>query len=404
MTQPRPTGHDIPVPREQLYGLLEKDQRLATGDHEKFKRFCVLLQSLYHHEFHATLEDMKSAYRLFNPDVDDALPLDVAPDEMERVLLERIHHVMVKGNFQEITSEGLQEALAGEGLFPISLDVPFDDFAFYKLYFQGESTATEEVKSAIPFMTRTVTFAVYDRVVLLVKFREAEHFANQKGKMPGRPGKIYLKYLKGVPKPDLEMVFPNPRPRMKLIHKLKIGVPVVAGLGITVHKLIIAPFVLGSAGNPISEGLSLGLVATLAGLGGYVFKAYTNYRNTVQDFLAQVTTSLYFKNMVSNQGVFNTLVDDAEEEETKEAVLAYYFLLASPEPMAGDELDRNVEAWLEERLGRPVDFELDDALGKLERHELLTKDDDGRYRVVDLDTALERVDRIWDNLFQYNSG
>lgn len=124
----------------------------------------------------------------------------------------------------------------------------------------------------------------------------------------------------------------------------------------------------------------------------------------MQDFLAQVTTSLYFKNMVSNQGVFNTLVDDAEEEETKEAVLAYYFLLASPEPMAGNELDRAVEAWLEERLGRPVDFELDDALGKLERHELLTKDDDGRYRVVDLDAALERVDRIWDNLFQYNSG
>lgn len=402
MTQARPTGHDIPVPRSRLYELLDRDQRLAPEDQAKFRRFCVLLQSLYHHEFHATLEGMKNAYRTFNPDVNDALRPDVVPQEAERELITSLEHVLSKGNFQQITPEGLKEALSGEGLFPISLDVPFDDFALYKLYFQGESSASEEIKSPIPFLKKRVSFSVYDRVVLLVKFKEADHFAGRKGKMPGQPGKIYLKYLKNVPKPDLEMVFPDPRPRMKAIHKLKIGVPAVVGVGITLHKLVIAPFVLGTAGNPLSEGLSLGLAAALGGLAGYVFKAYTNYRNTVQDFLAQVTTSLYFKNMVSNQGVFSTLVDDAEEEETKEAVLAYYFLLASGEPTGGQQLDERVEAWLQERLGRSVDFELDDALAKLERHELLTRDADGRYRVVDLDTALERVDRIWDNLFQYN--
>ena len=402
MTQARPTGHDIPVPRSQLYELLDRDQRLAPDDQTKFRRFCVLLQSLYHHEFHATLEGMKSAYRTFNPDVNDALRLQVVPEQAEQELLASLEHVLSKGNFQEITPEGLKAALSGEGLFPISLDVPFDDFAFHKLYFQGESSGSEEIKTAIPFLKKRVTFSVYERVVLLVKFKGQEHFADRKGKMPGVPSKIYLKYLKNVPKPDLEMVFPDPQPRMKVIHKLKIGVPVLVGLGITVHKLLIAPFVLGTAGNPLSEGLSLGLAAALGGLAGYVFKAYTNYRNTVQDFLAQVTSSLYFKNMVSNQGVFSTLVDDAEEEESKEAVLAYYFLLASSEPLTGQQLDEQVEAWLQAKLGRAVDFELDDALDKLQRHELLTKDSDGRYRVVDLDTALERVDRIWDNLFQYN--
>ena len=402
MTRARPIGHDIPVPRAQLYELLDRDRRLLPEEQEKFRRFCVLLQSLYHHEFHADLEEMKNAYRPFNPDVDDALHPQLDLVQAEDRLLHGLEHVLSKGNFQKITPEGLKEAMSGEGLFPISLDVPFDDFARYKLYYQGESSGSEEIQGPIPFLKKRVSFGVYDRVVLLVKFREADHFAGRRGKMPGGPGKIYLKYLKGVPKPDLEMVFPDPQPRMKAIHKLKIGVPLVVGIGITLQKLVIAPFVLGTAGNPLSEGLSLGLAAALGGLAGYVFKAYTNYRQTVQDFLAQVTTSLYFKNMVSNQGVFSMLVDDAEEEETKEAVLAYYFLRASPEPMDGEALDRAVEAWLQERLGRPVDFELDDAIAKLERHELLSKDSDGRYRVVDLDTALERVDRVWDNLFQYN--
>ena len=39
--------------------------------------------------------------------------------------------------------------------------------------------------------------------------------------------------------------------------------------------------------------------------------------------------SLYFKNLDNNAGVFHHLVDAAEEEEFKEAVLAYYFLLTA---------------------------------------------------------------------------
>ena len=36
--------------------------------------------------------------------------------------------------------------------------------------------------------------------------------------------------------------------------------------------------------------------------------------------------NLYFRNLVNNTGVFYSLIDAAEEEESKEAFLAYYFL------------------------------------------------------------------------------
>lgn len=75
----------------------------------------------------------------------------------------------------------------------------------------------------------------------------------------------------------------------------------------------------------------------------------------------------------SNAGVFRTVVDEAEEEEGKEAMLAYYHLLAGG-PAAASGLDRRIEAWFASRLGAELDFEISDALGKLAKLELVRRD------------------------------
>ena len=46
-----------------------------------------------------------------------------------------------------------------------------------------------------------------------------------------------------------------------------------------------------------------------------------------------LSDNLYFKNLDNNAGVFYHLIDAAEEEEFKEAVLAYYFLLTAKDPV-----------------------------------------------------------------------
>ena len=56
---------------------------------------------------------------------------------------------------------------------------------------------------------------------------------------------------------------------------------------------------------------------------------------------------------------------------------------------------------LEGRLGLKVDFEIGDALEKLERLGLVSKQGE-RYRAAPIETALERLDYRWDNYFQYN--
>ena len=46
----------------------------------------------------------------------------------------------------------------------------------------------------------------------------------------------------------------------------------------------------------------------------------------------------------------------------------------SGEPLTQPDLDRRIEAWLKERFDLDVDFEVDDALAKLERLGLLKRD------------------------------
>ena len=64
------------------------------------------------------------------------------------------------------------------------------------------------------------------------------------------------------------------------------------------------------------------------------------------------------------------------------------------------QLDDYVEMELEGKLNLKVDFEVDDALAKLEV-EIVTRQGD-KYRAVALDKRLECLDYRWDHYFEYN--
>ena len=112
--------------------------------------------------------------------------------------------------------------------------------------------------------------------------------------------------------------------------------------------------------------------------------------------------NLYFKNLDNNAGVFYHLIDTAEEEEFKEAVLAYYFLLTAGEPLTKSALDQRIENWLADRWDCHIDFEIGDAIHKLQRLKLIAVDD-AYLRCVSLPEARQQLDTIWDNYFSYNT-
>ena len=139
---------------------------------------------------------------------------------------------------------------------------------------------------------------------------------------------------------------------MKTIDKLIIGIPaavsgvvvVATKLGATVLLLAsVIAFYLGLTEKEVAlEQKHLVAIAVgLATLGAFVFKQFNKFKNRKIKFMKALADSLYFKNLDNNAGVFHHLIDAAEEEEFKEAVLAYYFLLTAENDLTVDELDRS---------------------------------------------------------------
>ncbi|NCC59186.1 MAG: DUF3754 domain-containing protein, partial [Synergistales bacterium] len=151
----------------------------------------------------------------------------------------------------------------------------------------------------------------------------------------------------------------------------------------------------------IDSARLLALGTGMGALGCFLFKQWSNYKNRTIRFMKLLTENLYFRNLDNNRGVLHALVDEAEEEEVKEAVLAYFFLLTAEKRLTAEELDNAVESWFQDKWSERLDFEVEDGLGKLVRLGL-ADEKDGTFSVLPLPRAKERIDYLWDNFFDYN--
>lgn len=392
---------------------------VSGEERESFRAFVELLESLLHHEFRERLEALKDAYSPFNPDADVRTIREPSPDEREAAqerLVEGLTALAEAANFEQISADDLDRAFVEESLVKVRLEADFDDFERIVFYRRGEHTREEEVKRLFGLRRKHITFTSYGKVLVYVKFKDAAHFqasGKDVGDLSFAPGSMIIKLFQDVPRADLEMLFPNARVRMRPIDKLLIGVPaVVSGIIIVVTKLIAAllpvllllAFWFGLRREPVdlNQGQLITLVAGLAALGGFLVRQFGKFKNRKIKFMKALSENLYFRNLDNDAGVFNHLLDAAEEEEVKEAVLAYHFLRSAEEAITADELDRRIEGWFKRRWGTEFDFEVADGVGKLRRLRLID-DTDGRLSAVPLPEACRRLDETWDNLFAYNT-
>ena len=396
----------IPFRRQDIVEMCLTDGRLAEQDAE-FRQLAAMLAQIFHFEFHQLVENLKNAYAGIDPDADTRKP-EVADADGGRPFVELLDELLVKANYERVDEDELNRALSESSLFRIRLHVDFADFAEVSLFARGQSLRSETLSSWFGLRRQAVDFVNYDRVVVYLRFRDdyepgARRFSHC------RAGATLLKLFRNVPRADLEMLFPNTQVRMRLLDKLMIGVPaLVSGVIVLTTKLGASLVLLGSLfgywlglhsqPTELNQARVMVLLAGAAALGGYLWKQFSNFKNRKIRFMQALTQNLYFKNLDNNAGVFHRLADDAEEEECKEALLAYYFLLLSPSPLAKGELDRQVECWLQRRWNCAVDFEIADALQKL-RDLGLVEDLDGALAAVPLGKAISVLDRRWDNYF-----
>jgi hypothetical protein len=405
----------IPFRKSDVVEMCLAEGRLPDSVGSAFRDFCRILEAFFHFEFHRVLERLKDCYAPFDPDTDTRQIIILPDSDRERLLIELVREMTVllnAANFEQITEESLKQSMAVESLFKIRLAVDFSDFEDILFFRRGEQIKEEVLVSFFGLKKRTIRFVNYDRVLVYIRFKEQNYFDAQKRRhLFFKPGSTIIKLFRNVPQADLEMLFPNSEIRMKPIDKLIIGVPAaISGIIVMVSKLgaslilivSLVAFWVGLREHPVDINqhhlVALGL--GLGALAGYLFKQIGKFKNRKIRFMKTLTESLYFRNLDNNAGVFHHMIDAAEEEEFKEAVLAYYFLLVAGAGLSRQELDHAVERWLAERWNCRINFEVDDALKKLERLGIISIRAD-KIRCRPLEDAKRHLDKSWDNFFSY---
>ena len=404
----------IPFRKTDIVDMCVRASHFSNTEETQFRYLCRLLESLLHFEFHHQMEMLKECYAPFNPDADTQSVYTYSAEEKatyQKKLVEALTSVLDAANFQKITDTDLEEALREESLFNIRLRVDFNDFEEVIFYRRGETVKQETLKKYWGLKKQRFSFTNFERVAVYIKFKEAAYFDTQKRKnLYFKPGSTIIKLFQSVPKADLEMLFPNSEVRMKTIDKLIIGIPAaVSGIAVVASKLgasilliaSVIAFWLGFKDEEvqIEQKHLIALAVGLGAVGGFLFRQINKFKNRKIKYMKAFSESLYFKNLDNNAGVFHHLIDAAEEEEFKEAVLAYFFLLTAEQQLTKAGLDKAIENWFETAHGCRINFEIEDALNKLERWDLV-KRINGNLRSRPIQDASNQLDKIWDNFFK----
>lgn len=360
--------HFIPVTTSEIISALAKgglspDQIQVI---HKLRRILTL-------QFSDKLVHLKHVYQPFNPDRE--LVSDASETCKPAESIERIKKLLSDANYSELNREQIEFALEQSSPYGLDVKIDFDRFEYVSLFYRAKSQQSAAVRDwkTCYLKKRTVNFITYQRICLLLYYRGHQDKAG-----------IHIKLFKDILKPDLEMLFPDCKIRMKVVDKLKLA---VTGGGGTAGGLVATIGKLTAAVSPWAIVMAVGGFAALLWRQiNKVFMQRTRY-------MASLAQNLYFNNLDNNMGAVTYIVDQARQEEIKETILAYGLinLLAINDK---SELDTACEQWLTEKFDCVIDFDIDDGIKKLQRFKLIDSDS-GELRCVSAELLCENLDRQW---------
>ncbi len=400
----------IPISLDRLISDLLTSDLLPLEQHLEFKQFCSTYTSLFHAQSHAYLQDLKQLYLPFNPDRDTLINPQENSGKKLAYLKDKLYAILEDANYERISEDDLNEALNKISPYGVQVSVDFDDFAEVALFYRGSAIQQKLYRNwkKLSFKKQPIDILIYKRlfVFLQPKNRQqwVEYFINNKKISAQKAEKeadkalkkfainndndvVYLKLFKDIPRADLEMQFPNTRIKMRLFDKIKLA---VTGGGGTAGGVMATIGKLSATIDPVSALIAIG------GLLGLLWRQISKIFSQRAKYSATLTKNLYFYSLDNNMGALTYLVDTAEAEECKEAILAYFFLLIKGETNRAS-LDQCIENYIYEKYEIPMDFEIDDGLDKLQKSSLLSRFDQ-LIKTIPLAEANSRLRQQWDQI------
>ncbi len=397
----------IPIAFDELLERLIEDFNI-----EKYQsqQLASSLRSFYHSRFHNDLLSLKNLYLPFNPDA-DTLTLKTYTDEeykhIKSELISQIRPLLNSANYEELTEELLTESMGKTSPYGVDVSVDFNDFDDISIFFRGEAHRYDEKRQwkTLFLKKEKLRIDIYRRLFILLKPKTLDQRAKEIAEKEGRAfekvkrqlkksnnllldgpksERIFMKLFKDIPHEDLEMLFPNTKVKMSFPDKVKIGVTGGGGTAGGVATLISK---IGIVIDPVS------LIIAVGTFGGVLWRQIKNVFTHRTRYMAKLAKNLYFYNLDNNAGVLTYMIDMAEAEESKEALLAYLFLLSNANAVSRDQLDKQIETYILETYKIPMDFEVDDGIKKLLILGVV-EESEGMFKALELEKAILRLKTV----------
>lgn len=413
------TEHYIPCSRSELVRLCISDFDKSEEDKKQFYELCQILMAYMHHQEQASLEELKSLYTLYDPDIESKSDLTFPAINT----ITAINDALEKANYIKLSQEDIHNSLNSSSLIPVNTSVDFSQYDHYHFYYRNQFNESVTIKNW--FRKKQIDFLNYSRMVVLLKTNDT--FKKDKDERETfKANRLYLYLYKNIPHADLEMLFPNLKISMTIKDRLFLIIPALgAAIPLFLKVLPSLAILIGAVlfftfGSDLGTGYKLDhtddkaiyalLTAVLSvglALGGFATQQYIKYKNKRLSFLKQVTETLFFKCLDSGSGVIHKIIDEAEEELCKEMILILFILNHSKSGMSEIEIDHAIEAWIEQKLNIKMDFDVKKALTTLatlsdNKNAILYQTDTGHYKMHSLEQCKTIIDQLWDNIFQYN--
>jgi hypothetical protein len=404
----------LPVTRHALLDRLTQPAMWPNGDAGQARRFMRYLDYWRRHSYAMKLLDLEQVYEPFSPDTDLLHTRTFSADErqaMQQRLVASMSQLLVQGNFTRVDPANFHVILTKDSHYGLDLQVDVAAFEDVLIFYRGATMITErqrDIRKAY-LGWREKKVPVFQRLFIMFKLKpfdvrvqevmrekkvdskEAEGIVKRLRKLlPGTVSSdyVYIKLFKNMPRSDVEMIFPNTKVKFRLFDKIKFGVTAGSGLGVgavgTVSKIALAS-------NPYT------LVMALAGLGGVAVRQASAFINQRNRYMVVMARNLYFHSMADNRGVMTLLADRAAEEDIKEEMLLYSALSRQPFNIRDlKAIDKEIEQYLSQTFGVDVNFDVEDALGRLKQEGIVTERDDGTLQTLPPQEAAARIDKLWD--------
>ena len=403
--------HFIPIDKEIILQQQINDNKFNDEQINQITKLFEILEHYFHYEGFSFNKVIKKNYVFFDPDKSPEEKLVYQGEPNKTEFLDNLSTVLKRGNYTQIDNAVIEDAMVNDDLIGLKLKINFDFFKEYKIFYRCVDLFNEKVRHRF-FWKKEKQFETFERVIVYLEYKDKDYFESKRikvEKLSFEPSSIILKTFKRVPKNDIETIFPHATPVMSLKDKLLLWVPALGGGIPLITTKVVPPLIAMYAAYKAGETLNSHAIQTqliqgvvaLGLIGAYLFRQYKRFLTKKNEFSKMLSDSLYFKNIANNSGVFPALIDGAEEEELKETILAYTFLLMSNEPISAKDLDEKIEDWFRIKFNKEIDFDVTDALIKLERLRIGIESN-GKWSVLSTENALRRIDEIWDGIFSYN--